>query len=207
MNAHYLKPIVTGIFLFFFSMVIYADIEKEDDHNISIDKVLEGIRLYQNVDSNELIDPEKISDERLENLGKAAVSQLYPAADKHEFMKDMMGDEDSVHLSKMYKWMGYRYIKSGFNLNETQEMLDSWMQGSGPMMDADGHYMRHGGTKWPVGSVHLLFVFALIILVIILSIYNTLKHRTLPLEILKRRLAKGEISSEEFEDLKQKIIE
>ena len=205
MNTRYYKTIVISLLLIFISLASYADMEKEDNHNVAIEKVLEELRLAQNVESNDAITLDKVNEEQLARLGEAVIFLMYPDPREHKYWDNVMGGEGSENLQEMHKWMGYRYIKSGFNLDENKNMLGFWLHGDGTVVGNSGHYMEHGGTEYHVGFLHILILLALIILVVFISIYNVFKHRILPLEILKRRLARGEISREEYETLKQDI--
>jgi uncharacterized membrane protein len=77
--------------------------------------------------------------------------------------------------------------------------------GNGGMMMNGRYSGGNPDTDYHVAFGEILIFMFLVILLIISSIYNFIKYRPQSLEILKQRLAKGEISKEEFENLKQEI--
>jgi hypothetical protein len=132
MNRISFTLLATTIMLLIINLPINAD--EGDNHNLAIDDVLEEIRNIQNVKSNSDINPGKVSDDLLEKLGEAVMNVQLPDPEEHEFMDNMMGGEDSESLKAMHKWMGYNYIKNGFD-------VDSLYQGRGMM----GLSWMHGG--------------------------------------------------------------
>ena len=205
MNTRYYKTIVISLLLIFISLASYADMEKEDNHNVAIEKVLEELRLAQNIDSNEAIALDKVSEEQLARLGEAVIFLMYPDPREHKYWDNVMGGEGSENLQEMHKWMGYRYIKSGFNLDENKDMLGFWLHGDGTVVGNGGNIRSRMKSDYHAAYGEIIVLLALMILTIVISLYNSLKNRILPLEILKHRLARGEISREEYENLKQDI--
>lgn len=123
----------TVIVLFIFSILsvsVTAHAGENDEHHLTIGDVLEEIRTDQNVKSNMDINPDKVSDALLEELGEAVMNVQHPDNEEHEFMDNMMGGEDSKSLEAMHKWMGYNYLRNGYR-------IDNYYRGygmMGPMM-------------------------------------------------------------------------
>lgn len=176
----------------------------EGSHDLSVDDVLGEIRAEQGVNLNREIDPEEVSDPLLEKLGEAYMNLMVPDERQHEWMDRMMGGEDSESLEAMHRMMGYRYLTGGgFRGREYRGMM-----GGMPMMGGYGYY--GGGMHpflfqwwwWPL----IVLILAGVVTVIV-AVFRRGKHAgPAPLEILKARLAKGEITKEEFDALKQDIL-
>ncbi len=72
-----------------------------------------------------------------------------------------------------------------------------------------GHMMPWGSMHYGFGGLVLWLVIAAIVVVIIVAIVGSSKTSTeageTPLDILKKRYAKGEISKQEFEKMKKDV--
>jgi uncharacterized membrane protein len=198
----------------------------------SIDQIIAEIREAQGIGPNEPIDPKRVRDAQLEELGEAVMDLMHPDEREHEFMDRMMGGEGSENLKYMHRMMGYRYLSGDFRRHIAPAMgwgtggFGSGMMGSMPMMGWGIHgrrgiggyggfagTMRGGAWSFFIGRIVMWIVILGIIGVVIWLIVRTQKQsRTSgasqgesPLGIAKRRYAKGEISREEFENLKRDL--
>lgn len=205
------------IILLMISLIINAD--EGDNHNLTIEDVLEEIRNVQDVKSNTDINPDKVSDDLLEKLGEAVMNVQHPDPKEHEFMDNMMGGEESESLKAMHKWMGYNYIKDGYDVDSLYQgrgMMDPWMHRGwrSMIMGGTGPYNRNWsghmgyGFHWGFWLFLILVAGAITTTVIVLVKKRSSRNgnNTHAIDILKRRLAKGEISKEEFDSLKQDVI-
>jgi len=78
----------------------------------------------------------------------------------------------------------------------------------GHMWDGDDHMWGWGGGWWILMMVIMVLFWAAVIAVAVWAVSHFTGARgqsKSPLDIAKERLAKGEISEEEFERLKQKL--
>ena len=102
---------IISILLFISMVSVYAD----SDHNVSIKDVLKEIRKELGLKDNEKIDPNKVPDKLLEELGEAVMDERIPNERQHEWMDNMMGGEGSESLANMHRNMGYNYLSGNYS--------------------------------------------------------------------------------------------
>jgi uncharacterized membrane protein len=155
---------------------------------------------------------------------------MHPNDREHEFMDEMMGGEGSASLEYMHRMMGYRYLSSGL-LSPGYPMtgrglMSIAMMGGMPMMGWGTHHGWGGGNNGLFlrsmrGGFLGFYIWRIIMWIVLLGVIGVIiwlvirsqkQHGTyrqpeedLPLEIAKRRYAKGEISREEFETIKRDL--
>jgi putative membrane protein len=199
-------------------------------HVKNIDEILTEIREDLGLDAKSPINPDLVSDQHLEELGEAVMDLMHPNVREHEFMDNMMGGEGSESLDYMHRMMGYRYLTSedkslGFPMTG-RGMMGIGLMGGMPMMGWGMHHgwgggnnglflrsMRGGFLGFYIWRVSMWIVLLGVIGVVIWLVVRSQKqHGTyrqpeedLPIEIAKRRYAKGEISREEFETIKRDL--
>ncbi len=184
-----------------------------------IDSVLNTIRTTQNVISDKDIDVSKVDDLTLEKLGDAVMSLYVPDKATHEYMDSMMGGEGSISLRNIHIAIGANYI--------------AYLKGERafPFMGPGMMFSPFRGRKnifggWPMGWMHWnypwmgfgnyglggWFMMILLFVAIIVIIYLLVRDKNIrfssgktPLDILKERYAKGEISKEEFDRIKKDL--
>jgi uncharacterized membrane protein len=193
------------------STLIFAHVEGglEDVHDKPLEVVLEEIRAQQGIGKDERIDPEKVSDEQLEKLGDALMSVMHPDPREHEWMDNMMGGEGSTTLSAMHRIMGYNYLR-GYYVG----MMGPGMMGRGMMSGRSAYdpWQRgHGMMNTGYSNVFFWIILLVVIVVVIYVIVQTRTSRIaapskeIPLDILAKRYAKGEITKDDFERMKKDI--
>ena len=95
--------------------LLYAD--DEGEHGRSLEVILQEIRQKQGMGPEEAIDPRRVSDEDLEELGEAVMSIMHPDPEQHEIMDQMMGGEGSIRLARIHRRIGYNYLAGrGFGM-------------------------------------------------------------------------------------------
>jgi len=113
-NTSYLLFSLALIFTLLVSVAyLNADSDREDEHEQPLEFILEEIRAKQGLGPDEAIDPRKVSNKELEELGEAVMSVMIPDAQQHELMDQMMGGEGSRSLARMHRRMGYNYLAGG----------------------------------------------------------------------------------------------
>ena len=155
------------------------------------------------------INCDKLSNEQLESIGDYYMEQMHPG-DAHEIMDNMMGGEGSESLKQVHinmakrlycnenVYIGYGMMGSGGMMN----MMGRGMMGSYP---ASYDYSNYG--YW---SIFWILLFAAVIFLIVWIIHRFVIKNTAsetPLNILRKRFAKGEITKKEFENIKKELGE
>lgn len=106
------KSVVVSMFIvatLLFSEALFSD---EGKHDKTIDEVIEFILEDQGLEDESKIDPDKVSDDLLEQLGEAYMSWMHPNEEQHQWMDNMMGGEGSESLRQAHIRMGYSYLDS-----------------------------------------------------------------------------------------------
>jgi uncharacterized membrane protein len=202
------------------------------EHTRTLKEVMAEIRQSQNLGPDQEIDCDKVTDAQYEELGEAWMDVMVPNERQHEMMDRMMGGEGSESLAIAHRRMGARYL--GCLAGSYGGMMGPGMMGGygGGMMY--GGHLYGGGTGDPpgpgygghmmygydgggwmhswggslVGWLILLAIAGLIIFLIVSSRrdhHTAPVHHESPLDTLKKRYARGEISEEEYERMRQKL--
>lgn len=121
-------------------ILVYADTGHEGEHGKPLEVVLQEIRAKQGLKPDEAIDPRKVSDEELEELGEAVMSIMHPDPRQHELMDQMIGGEGSESLKSAHIRMGYNYLAGKsygnygmFGRRGRRGMMGNGMMGRGMM--------------------------------------------------------------------------
>ncbi len=216
------KVILIIIALFFSFKILFSVEEKP----LSIQAVLSEIRLDEGLKKNENINTGKVSPARLEELGDSVMEALIGNHDLHELLDKKWGGEGSPALKEMHQRIGYHYLAgypmgmlgwmTGYpenNNNETNQIFSqNRFRGGYPMMwgNWNGNWPGMMGW-WGFGGAFMGLLFFILLIVIIVFVIRAARggaYRGLgetPLDILKKRYAKGEITKEEFERIKKDI--
>ena len=114
---------------------VFADTGHEGEHGRPLEEVLQEIREKQGLGPDDAINPRKVSDRDLEKLGESVMSIMHPNPEQHELMDQMMGGEGSVSLRRAHIKMGYNYLASQGDGNNSWFGRRGWrgMMGRGGM--------------------------------------------------------------------------
>ena len=153
------------------------------------------------------IDCKSLSNPQLEILGEYYMEQMHPG-ESHEIMDNMMGGEGSESLKQVHINMAKRLycnenVYIGYGMTGSGGMMN--MMGRGGSYPASYDYSNY--SYWNIFWI-LLFAAAIFLIVRIIyrfGIKNTASE--IPLNILRKRFAKGEITKKEFEDMKKELRE
>ena len=107
----YLAAAVLILSLFVGAAVLKADTGNEDQHGKPLEVILQEIREKYDLGPDEAINPRKINNEDLEELGEAVMSTMFPDPEEHKDMDEMMGGEGSRRLAWMHRRIGGNYLK------------------------------------------------------------------------------------------------
>jgi uncharacterized membrane protein len=180
----------------------------------SVTEAMKAIRDEQHVSRNGQINPDKVSDDLLARLGAAVLNQRFPNARQRQWLENMMAGEGSSSRRSLDMVLGYNYLTGRY-----LGYGPGWLMGGSGWRDGYGRfgmrgpglsgYGMMGWDRWyapwiiPIGIGVIL-----IVLVIVLIIVAAARRRSgagSRLEILKTRLATGEITKEEYERLKDEV--
>jgi putative membrane protein len=191
----------------------------------SLESILIEMRTSQGLSDDEMLNCDEATNEQLEELGEALMGIAYPNPDEHALMDRMMGGDGSPSLALTHRMMGARYLGCysgdvrgpaipGMGMMGGMTGYGGGWQG-GPMMgwgmnSAMGHG-HWGFMPWGWGS---LVVWAAIIAAVVLIIYfvsrgpreSSSEGRKDALEILRHRYASGEITKEQFEEMRDTLM-
>jgi hypothetical protein len=139
-----------------------------DETTKSVELILQEIKNDQNVKETEQIDPDRVSEAQLAQLGEALMERMLPNERQHELMDQMMGGEGSSSLEAMHRSMGYRYLSGG----EEASWRSGWgMMGPGMMNNLQGYMLSAGPLVW---ILIVILAAAVVVLAILLGVC---KHR------------------------------
>jgi uncharacterized membrane protein len=213
------------------ALLLYTGIAFGDaGHERSVEEILTEIREKLNLGSSDRIDPDRVSDGDLEELGDAVMGLMHPDTREHELMDEMMGGEGSKNLEYMHRLMGYRYLDGRFSGTGVpgigMSKRDWGMMNGPPMMGWGMHGRGRGGAyrAFPGSMMGGFFPFyfwmsamwILIVVIVAVVVWLVVRsnrqqksasglHGFSPLDIAKQRYARGEISREEYETLKRDL--
>ncbi|MGL4368371.1 MAG: SHOCT domain-containing protein, partial [Spirochaetota bacterium] len=203
-----------GIILMLAAVAAFSEMKPKP-----VNAVLDEIRREQGAQKNEDINVGKVPLPLLEMLGDSVMEVMAGNSERHEQMDKMMGGDGSASLSAMHQRIGYNYL-SGYPMGMMNMMSgqafnypgnSSFPEGGRFMMRGNYPGMM-GGPGWRFGGMFMgLFFIILVIVILFVAFkiffrYGKKADSDSPLDILKKRYAKGEISKEDFEKMKQDIL-
>jgi len=152
---------------------------------------------------------DKLSNEQLEAIGDYYMEQMHPG-EAHEIMDNMMGGEGSESLKQVHINMARRIycnenIYIGYGMMGSGGMMN--MMGRGMMGNYPASYDYSNYGYWNIFWILLL---AAVIFLVVWIIHRFGIKKTAsetPLNISRKRFAKGEITKKEFEDMKKDLGE
>jgi len=193
-----MKKITSILVIFLLSIVVVLAQESHDS------EIEEGKKLVESKMSCD-----KLSNEQLEAIGDYYMEQMHPG-EAHEIMDNMMGGEDSESLKQVHINMARRIycnenIYIGYGMMGSGGMMN--MMGRGMMGNYPASYDYSNYGYWNIFWILLL---AAVIFLVVWIIHRFGIKKTAsetPLNISRKRFAKGEITKKEFEDMKKDLGE
>jgi len=201
------------------ALILLPGYVKAESQNLSLNTVLDGILQSQGAASVSVIDCSKVTDTQLETLGDAYMGTMHPDANEHELIDNMMGGEGSAQLTASHIYMGSQYLgcyngqryNQGFGMMGGLNMMNGGFS-SYPYTNMMGfNNMMLGSNIFSLWNIIffglLLFLGVIVILgvVLMLKFFGNKASGVQPMDILKQRYAKGEITREQFEKLKEEL--
>jgi uncharacterized membrane protein len=222
--------IVSIMFIFVPAVAVLAD---ASSHGKPLEEVLSEIRGKLGLASGERIDPDRVSDADLEEVGEAVMSVMHPDPRQHELIDQMMGGEGSPSLAAMHRMMGYNYLAGGMGSPYSgggwggmmaPGMMGGGMMGRGAMgWGMMGPGMMGGRWGGPMGGFPFggIVMWIIIVALIVVVVYLVVRVRRgagtsgwaaggrqegeTPLQIVQKRFARGEISKEEYDSIRSAL--
>ncbi len=187
----------------------------------SVSGAMKAIRDAQKVSHDTRINPDKVSESLLARLGAAVMNRWLPNQRQRRWLDDMLGGPGSNGLQDLRMIIGYNYLTRGIEGRHGHPGYGGWgMTGPG------GRYGTHGpgfGLPGPYGRgygmmgrwgwyapwiIPAAIGGALVVLIVILIIVAALRRRSgvgTRLDFLKTRLARGDITKDEFDKLREDV--
>lgn len=181
----------------------------------SVDTILSEIQQEQNVNSADQINPDEVSQAKLEELGDSVMEAMIGNPDTHEQMDIRLGGDGSASLAAFHTRLGYNYLV-GYP-NGMMSLMTSGMMGSNGSGDGDydwngmmgnNNYRGNNGMMGYVGWGGMLIglIGVLVLLAVLFFVVKAVRKQTAtplesPLDVLKKRFASGEITQEEYEKM------
>ncbi|MBA7532016.1 hypothetical protein ES705_24242 [subsurface metagenome] len=214
-----LLSLMVASILLLSAVPVFADTGLEGEHGKPLEDVLQEIRDKQGLGPDEAIDPRKVSDGKLEELGEAVISIMHPDSRQHELMDQMMGGEGSESLKSAHKSMGYNYLAGQsygkYGMFGRRGMMGGMMGGGMMGRGMISGYGRNQMMFLPFGGLIMWLLILIIIGVVVYLIVRTQRgvsrrnyiasREETPIEIAKKRYAQGKITKEEYETIKQNL--
>jgi len=206
---------------------------QEDAHGRDVEEILQQIIQVQGVERVGQIDANAVDRDLLEELGDGVMGLMIADDERHEWMDRMMGGEGSAELASTHAWLGYNYLQNDGNLASFGPgMMGFGMMGPGMMggwnwgADRNGPWSEtwgdrgswYGGTPFSRQAGTYLWIIGLLVLVLIVAIIVALVRTRTPrhgsqsgksgesaVAILQARYARGELSQEEYRQIKKEL--
>lgn len=121
----------------------------ENNHDKTVDEIINDIKANQSVNDVAQLNCEKISAEKFKELGDSVMALMLPNEQEHAFMDQMMGGEKSESLEAMHYAMGKQYLgcwQSGYQFMPA--MLGGMGMG-GSMMGGGNVVTRYSNSMMP----------------------------------------------------------
>ena len=158
---------------------------------------------------------DKLTDKQLETIGEYFMEQMHPG-EQHEAMHEMMGIEEGIEYHEQFHANIARMMYCGESGNMMGSgMMNGGMMGMMPMMmnmmggGMMGNYpASYNYSNYGYWNIFWILLFAAAIFLIVWIIYRFGIKKTAsetPLNILRKRFAKGEITKKEFEGMEKEI--
>jgi uncharacterized membrane protein len=189
-----ITAILTFIFLSAFSVYAAGTTPR------SIDTIMSEIRQEQGAQNNDKINPDKVSQAKLEELGDSVMEAMIGNTAMHDQMDQKLGGDGSASLTAYHINLGYNYLAGSQNGMMRFNNTGNGSVGIGGMM---------GNLGWGgiiMGAI--IFVLLIAILFFVIKAFTRKPPGSslgTPLEILKRRYVNGEITQEEYERMADQL--
>lgn len=204
-----MNKILASVIALLFMIALNFNVIAAEMEARTTDAIVNEIMQQQGIQSAEQIDPDKVSQTLLEELGDAVMEAMIGNSVLHEQMDAEMGGEGSASLAAFHTRLGYNYLvgyPNGMMALMSSGMMNTGRSNFGMMNYWDNYsYPRMmGGISWGGMIMGIVIFFIVVILIVALIGYSKKSSSSLPESpevILKKRFASGEINQEEYEKM------
>ena len=214
-----MKKLVTLAIVLFFVFITVISVFADQMPMKSVDTILAEIRLEQGVQTTDKINPDKVKQAKLEELGDSVMEAMIGNTEVHDKMDIQLGGDGSASLTAFHVRLGYNYLSdypNGMMTLMTSGMMGSKGGGNGStglvgMMGRNGYNNYNGNNgmmgSWGWGGVITGAIALILLIVILFFVFKTLARKPIgsssdtALDILRKRYAKGELTQEEYKSM------
>ena len=205
-----MKKVILILILSILTVFALASVSLADEMKLkSTDTILSEIRTEQGISNSGKIDPSKVSQAKLEELGDSVMEAMIGNTAMHDQMDIRLGGDGSASLKAVHINIGLNYLSdypngmmnlmSGGMLSNNNSTTAPGWNGYG-MMDS----FASAGIVVGFFLLLLIIIIAIIVFALLKSKKTTAAHEA-SFEILGRRYANGEITKEEFDNMTKNI--
>ncbi|BDU49711.1 SHOCT domain-containing protein [Haliovirga abyssi] len=159
---------------------VYNNTNVNSEESKVVDEFVKKLKGKYKVGESEKLNPDKLTGKELEELGDLVMDVMIPNKYQHETMDNMMGGEGSSRLTAVHQNIAYNYLRG----NGFAGMGMMGMMGNGMMGNWNNSYNSNNSNN-------------------LNRLNNSNRGQESALEILQRRYANGEITKEQYEDMKK----
>lgn len=209
-----MKKLFTSIIILVFVFTMAFSVYAAEITLKSVDTILSEIRQEQGVKTTDKINPDKVSQAKLEELGDSFMEAMIGNTEVHEKMDIQHGGDGSASLTAFHIRLGYNYLV-GYP-NGMMALMSSGMMGPnrvgndsygwGGMMGNNNYYGYNGMMGYfGWGGIIIGIIVSGLFIIILFFIVKAFIRKPLgpsldaPLDILRKRYANGELKQEEYE--------
>lgn len=189
----------------------------ESGEHRSLEAIVSEIVGEAGGESLSAVDPREVDPELLEELGDAVMALMIEDESELERIEQLAGGEGSQQLDVLHRQLGYRYIQSGGALSDRRR--GPRMFGGSPMMNGwNNGWYGPGMMGWsPWGWIIGILIVVLVVVLVVILLRSRggergdyfgggrLSDREDPVDIVKQRYARGEITKEEYHDMLEEL--
>jgi putative membrane protein len=201
-------------------VVVAGAFAQEDAHGRDVEEILQQIKQNQGVERVSAINPNEVDRELLEELGDGVMGLMIADEEQHEWMDRMMGGEGSTELASTHARLGYNYLQNDGNLAASGAgMMGFGMMGPGMMGVWNDQRGWNNTTPFGLWGGPFLWIGGLLVLVLLVALTIAIVRTRTPgrssrsgnvssgsaLAILQARYARGELSQEEYSEMKTEL--
>jgi len=211
-----MKKIIMITMVLAFVFISAIAVNADDMQLKSVDSILTEIQQEQGVQSTDKINVDLVSQPMLEELGDSVMEAMIGNTETHDKMDISLGGDGSESLTAFHTRLGYNYLvgyPNGMMTLMTAGMMGNYNKTDGTVgwsgMMGNSNYRGYGGMMGYLGFGGMIigaiiFILFMVILFFIMKAFVRKPNGVLlesPMDLLKKRYAKGELTQDEYEKM------